>query len=121
MKLIDSQDRKRTALLLGVLFQFGSTISTALSPDPRLLSLVPPDSQIVAGASAPSKPGQGSHFLFVSRANHFDFADFVALAASDPSHEIREVILTTTISDPCRRLTAAQPFSQRAFRYHPHL
>jgi hypothetical protein len=99
MKLSTRRIGSAHALLLGVLFQFGSTISTALSPDPRLLSLVPPDSQIVAGASAPSKPGQGLHFLFVSRANHFDFADFVALAASDPSHVIREVILTTTISD----------------------
>lgn len=98
MKLTFGTIGSASALLLGFLF-LERTVS-ALSPDPRLLSLVPPDSQIVAGGTAPSRPGQGLHFLLIARANHIDFDDFVALVGTDPSHGIREVVFTATASDP---------------------
>ena len=100
MKITFGKIGTAPALLIGFLFQFGTIVSAAVSPDPQLLSLVPPDSQIVAGAHAPSQPGQGLHFLLLAQANHIDFADFVALIGSDPSHRIREVILTAAYSGP---------------------
>jgi hypothetical protein len=41
-------------------------VSSALSPDPRLLSLVVPGSHLVGGMNAPSPTGQPDNFLLIT-------------------------------------------------------
>jgi hypothetical protein len=41
-------------------------MASAASPDPRLLSLVPPGAQIVAGVSAPVQQGQPDNFVLIT-------------------------------------------------------
>jgi hypothetical protein len=73
-------------LLLNTLAAFG------FSPDLRLLQLVPPESQIVAGMIGPIRANQLSSFLLVTRNNEFDQEDFVALTGGDATRSIREVV-----------------------------
>jgi hypothetical protein len=68
------------------------------SPDMRLLSLVPPGSQIVAGMSAPSNESSPTNFFLMAPANRTDFADFAAIVDADPSRVIDQVIFTDSPS-----------------------
>lgn len=72
------------------------TASGALPPDPRLLSLVPPGSQIVAGTAAPLSDSHRGHFLIFTRANTLDVEDFFSLMGADPSLEVRQVIFAAS-------------------------
>ena len=74
----------------------GCTVSFALPPDPRLLSLVPPASQIVAGAVAPLEDSHRDNFLVFTRANTLDIEDFFSLVGADASREIRQVIFAAS-------------------------
>jgi hypothetical protein len=65
----------------------------AVSPDPRLLPLVPPDAQIVAGISAPSMQGQLDSFLLITRNNSVDLRDFFALSGVDDARIIHQIIM----------------------------
>jgi hypothetical protein len=79
--------------LLMVLFSFFAVaISSAVSPDPRLLPLVPPGAQIVAGMSAPSGKGQPDSFLLITHNNTVDLDDFFALSGVDDSRTIHQII-----------------------------
>lgn len=73
-----------------------STVSSALQPDPRLLSLVPPDSQIVAGAAASLREPNRGDFLIFTRANTLDLEDFFAIVGADASHEIHQLIFAAS-------------------------
>jgi hypothetical protein len=53
----------------------------AAPPDPRLLSLVPPGTQVVAGVSIRTTAGQPESFLLMSRNNVIDRRDFISLSA----------------------------------------
>jgi hypothetical protein len=88
------QVRAVRVLLMALIPLFAGASSSALSPDPRLLALVPPGSQIVAGMAAPQSGGQPGSFLLVTRNNTTDLQDFFALTGSDESHTIHQVILT---------------------------
>src|SRR5579872_4458480 len=75
------------------LFLLLNTVAVfALSPDLRLLQLVPPESQIVAGMIGPVKANQLSSFLLITRNNELDQEDFLALTGGDASRSIREVV-----------------------------
>jgi hypothetical protein len=52
-------------------------------PDPRLLSLVPPGTQLVAGVSNRTPAGRPDSFLVLSRNNLVDRRDFISLAGVD--------------------------------------
>jgi hypothetical protein len=68
------------------LFLFVSVEMLSVAPpDPRLLSLVPPGTQVVAGVSNRTPAGQPGSFLLMSRNNLVDRRDFISLAAVDDS------------------------------------
>lgn len=69
-------------------------VSSALSPDRRLLALVPPGSQVVAGIAASHVGGQPDSFLLITHNNAVDLQDFFALTGSDASRSIHQVIFT---------------------------
>lgn len=79
-----------------VLMALTSGVSLAVPPDPRLLSLVPPDSQIIAGAVAPLHEHHRGNFLLFTRANTLDIEDFFSLLGADPSFEIHQVIFAAS-------------------------
>jgi hypothetical protein len=76
-------------LLLPVVW---SELACAVTPDPRVLSLVPPGAQIVAGMNAPTGQGQPDSFLLLTRNNHADLEEFFALSGADSSRIIHQVI-----------------------------
>jgi len=73
-----------------------AVVVSARPPDPHLLSLVPPDSQIVAGAAAPLAGGSRGNFLIFTRANILDLSDFFSVVGADASHKIDEVIFAAS-------------------------
>jgi hypothetical protein len=64
----------------------------AAPPDPKLLSLVPPDTQLVAGASNQTHPGTPESFLLTGRYNLIDRRDFLSLAGVDDAMKISQMI-----------------------------
>ena len=72
----------------------------AAPPDPKLLSLVPPDTQLVAGACNQAHPGAPESFLLTGRYNLIDRRDFTSLAGVDDSMVIRQMIFAAGGSDP---------------------
>ena len=93
MKLFPTTILYRRALLV-FFWLLRIHVSSALSPDPRLLSLVVPGSQLVAGMSAPSLQGQPDSFLLITHNNVVDLEDFFAITGSDPSRITHQVIFT---------------------------
>jgi hypothetical protein len=73
---------------------------SAASPDPKLLSLVPPGAHLVAGVSEPRQTGRPDGFLLMSRNNLIDRRDFFSLAGVDDSMMIHQMIFTAGGSDP---------------------
>lgn len=83
---------RRWALLL-----FSSlcvAIASAMPPDPRLLSLVPRDPQLMAGIGGSSPEG---HFVLYTGNNEVDLEDFVALSGVDNARVIHQVILVASV------------------------
>lgn len=69
----------------------------SLSPDLRLIALVPSDAEIVAGIGAPTLHGkQPSTFLLTTPNNAADLNDFLALSGLDDARVIHQVILVAT-------------------------
>jgi hypothetical protein len=58
----------------------------------KLLSLVPAESEIVAGIEDPQNPGSHGRLLLVTHNNKLDFTDWVALTGVDPHRKVDEVI-----------------------------
>jgi hypothetical protein len=71
----------------------------AAPPDPRLLSLVPPGTQLAAGVSNRTPAGRPDSFLVLSRNNLIDRRDFISLAGVDDSMIIRQIIFASGGSD----------------------
>lgn len=82
--------------ILGLFLLFQSAQASELLPDPRLLQLVPPESQIVARTPSTSIPGQLGGFLLVTFNNKIDLKDFFALIGGDPSRSIHEFVFVAT-------------------------
>lgn len=61
-----------------------------------LLSLVPPESLIVAGSIAPLQEHHHGAFLIFTRANTLDIEDFFSLVGADASHEIKQIIFAAS-------------------------
>jgi hypothetical protein len=73
-------------LLIGI-----ADCAAAVPVDPRLLSLVPPGSEIVAGVIA--SHGHRSDIVLMSKVNTIDLADFYAITGSDPNRVIAQLVL----------------------------
>jgi hypothetical protein len=95
MKLFPTTILYRRALLV-FFWLLRIHVASALSPDPRLLSLVVPGSHLVAGMNAPSATGQADSFLLITHNNVVDLEDFFAITGSDPSRITHEVIFTAS-------------------------
>src|SRR6266567_4025985 len=81
-------------MVLLVLFPFFTiALARAVTPNPKLLSLVPPMAQSVAGMTAAPRGGQPSSFLLVTHNNLMDLNDFMALSGADDSRVIEQVIM----------------------------
>jgi hypothetical protein len=81
-------------LLLIVLFGFFAVAPVpAVTPNSRLLSLVPPAAAVVAGMRASSTGSQPGNFLLITHNNSIDLDDFIALTGVDPSRLIEQVIM----------------------------
>ena len=89
--------RKRLAMM-SFLFTLGGITATA-SPDPRLLSLVPPGAQLVAGISAPSIQGQPDNFVLMTHNNTVDMEDFFALTGADDTRTIHQIVFVSVINN----------------------
>jgi hypothetical protein len=81
-------------LLLMVLLPFFKFASApAITPNQKLLSLVPPAVPVVAGMNAPSRNPQPSSFLLITHNNSVDLDDFIALTGVDPTRVIEQVLI----------------------------
>jgi hypothetical protein len=76
-----------------------SATVTWASPDPRLLSLVPPGTQIVAGVSNPMLHGRTDGFLLMSCEDVVDHRDFISLVGVDDSLVIDQMLFAAGGSD----------------------
>jgi len=84
--------------VLAVLFPFfADAMSMTSSPNQKLLSLVPPGAQVVAGISAPSRRDQPSNFLLITHDNNLDLTDFYTLSGADSSRSIHQIILVAMV------------------------
>ena len=84
-------------VILLVLFPFFAiALASAVTPNPRLLSLVPPTAQSVAGMTAAPRGGQPSSFLLITHNNLMDLNDFMALSGADGSRVIEQVIMVAS-------------------------
>jgi hypothetical protein len=84
----------KTGKLLSIAFflTLATPISVAASPDRGLLSLVPPDVQIVAGMNSMPPGTQQDSFLLITRNNMVDLEDAFALSGADDSRVIEQVV-----------------------------
>jgi hypothetical protein len=89
--------RNRTLAML--LFLLVSTAMTWASPDPRLLSLVPPGAQVVAGMSIPMPRGRPDGFLLLCYEDLVDRRDFMSLVGVDDSLIIDQMLFVAGASD----------------------
>ena len=84
-------------VVLLVLFPFFTiALASAVTPNPRLLSLVPPTARSVAGMAAAPRGGQPSSFLLITHNNLMDLNDFMALSGADGSRVIDQVIMVAS-------------------------
>jgi hypothetical protein len=84
-------------LRLGACFLFLLLLSSvkdlfALSTDPRLLQLVPPQTRLVAGMSRSAAQGNTGSFLLLANENRIDLNDFIALTGGDASRRLNGVV-----------------------------
>jgi hypothetical protein len=90
-----------TKLLSMVLLAFFKVaLVSAVTPNSRLLSLVPPSAKVVAGMSASSSGSQPGSFLLITHNNSVDLDDFIALTGGDPARVIQQVIMIAADGGP---------------------
>ena len=90
---------KRLTIAVCAMFSiaFIAVVTTkAQSLDRRLLSLVPPGAQIVAGMRAPSQQRLSGSFLLITHHNKIDLRDFIALSGVDDARVIHQLIIVAT-------------------------
>jgi hypothetical protein len=81
--------------LMTILSFFAVPFSSVASSDPRLLTLVPPDAQIVAGIDSPPPKGQAGSFVLVTPDNMADLEDFFALTGVDSSRIVQHAVFVS--------------------------
>ena len=108
--------RAEATLLLVFLSAIGVNLSSAVSPDIRLLSLIPPGSEVVAGIRSPLVEGLPSNYLFITKDDRVDLADFIAMTGSDQSRIINQVIFTASSGHEHNILVSGHFDQDRIFR-----
>lgn len=69
------------------------------SIDPRLLPLVPPGTQLVAGISASTVQAQPRNFVLMTGNNKVDLADFFSLVGADSTRSVHQIIFAAFSKD----------------------
>src|ERR1700733_1686085 len=84
-------------VVLVVLF-FLLTIApgSAVSPNPKLVALVPPTARMVAGMIAPQRGRVPTSFMLITHNNLLDLNDFIALSGADNSRVIEQIIMVAS-------------------------
>jgi len=85
----------RTAWLIALLLLLLGKSAFALSVDPQLIQLVPPQTRLVAGMSSSTAQGKTATFLLITGENKADLNDFFALTGGDASRRIQSVVFVT--------------------------
>jgi hypothetical protein len=80
------------ALVLLFVVPVSCAASREPSRDPKLIALVPPGAQIVAGINASPQPGQPDNFVLVTHDNVVDLQDLFALSGADVSRIFQQVV-----------------------------
>ncbi|HMD21355.1 MAG TPA: hypothetical protein VKH40_13595 [Alloacidobacterium sp.] len=80
------------SLSMALLAIFAVPASWASSVDQKLLSLVPPGAEVVAGMDTPPPKDQPGSFVLITRNNTVDLQDFFALTGVDSRRSVRHAI-----------------------------
>jgi hypothetical protein len=84
-------------VVLVVLFSLLTiALGSAVTPNSKLLSLVPPTAQSIAGMIAPRSGREPSSFLLITHNNLLDLNDFIALSGADNSRVIEQIIMVAS-------------------------
>lgn len=97
-------------------FLFAAVLSRAVTPNPKLLALVPPSAQMVAGVNVPPRLGQPTTFLLTTHFSTIDLNDFVAISGVDAERAFDQIIMVATDVDgahSAHSLTAIGRFNQK--------
>ena len=86
-------------LWLFCLLLSAAPFSSALPADPKLLSLVPPAAEIVAGIDSTPPPNQPGSFVLITHANTIDLKDFFALTGVDSTRAVRHAIFVAATGE----------------------
>jgi hypothetical protein len=84
--------KPRKLPLMALLLTVAVVIKAGASKDHDLLSLVPPDVQIVAGMNAMTPGMQQDSFLLITHNNMVDLEDVLALSGADDARVIEQVV-----------------------------
>ncbi|QNI31734.1 hypothetical protein H7849_22225 [Alloacidobacterium dinghuense] len=82
----------KKVFLIASLLPLIASVSFAVSTDRKLLSMIPPGAQSVAGITAPSSPGGHGNFVVLTHNSATDFNDFLALTGADSTRDIHQVV-----------------------------
>ena len=94
----------RTANAILSLVLFHAIVSaSALASDPRLIQMVPPESQVVAGMLSPTPAGQPTGFLLITASNRLDLDDFYSITGADASRLIHQVVFVAAAGGEGKR------------------
>lgn len=88
-------------MMAGVLW---AGLAHALSPDPRILSLIPHSAQFVDGSGVSRLKQERRKLLIYTRENAVDLDDFGSLVAVDDSRFIRQVFFAAGRESPTSRV-----------------
>ena len=84
--------KPRKLPFIALLLTVAVVIKAGASKDHDLLSLVPPDVQIVAGMNAMTPDRQQDSFLLITHNNMVDLEDVLALSGADDPRVIEQVV-----------------------------
>lgn len=85
--------RRTAKSVLLLFFVFNAVVAASSLPlDLRLIQMLPPESQVIAGMNIPTPEGQPSSFLLITMNNRIDLEDFYAVTGADASRLIHQVV-----------------------------
>lgn len=80
-------------------FLSSTVLSGGATPNPKLVALVPPSAQIVAGLNVPPRSGQPSTFLLTTHSGTIDLNDFLAISGVDSGRAFDQIIMVAANGD----------------------
>ena len=83
-------------VLVVLFFLLAIAPGLAVSPNPKLVALVPPTARMVAGMIAPQRGRVPTSFMLITHNNLLDLNDFIALSGADNSRVIEQIIMVAS-------------------------